>query len=96
MYESLKLEVHTFKTDLNLIKWHLKSNRKQKYLNAFNEFTKKISKIYGNNHPLLSELYQLFSQHHKAKGEAEDSINFMKSSLLNYSAIYGDNNLLVA
>ena len=55
-----------------------------------------MAKIYGNNHPLLSEMYHIFAEHHKAKGEVEDSINFIKSSLLNYSALFGDQNVIVA
>jgi hypothetical protein len=39
---------------------------------------------------MLSQMYELFSEHHKSKGEVEDSISFMKSSLLNYSALFGD------
>lgn len=79
-----------------MIKWYLKSNKKHKYLNKFNEFSNRLSNIYGSNHPLLSEMYQIFSDHHKSKGEVEDSINFMKSALLNYSAILGDQNIAVA
>lgn len=41
-------------------------------------------------------MYRIFSDYHKEKGEVEDSINFMKSSLLNYSAIFGDQNVILA
>jgi hypothetical protein len=41
-------------------------------------------------------MYHIFSDHHKSKGEIEDSINFMKSSLVNYSALFGDSNITVA
>lgn len=41
-------------------------------------------------------MYELFSEHHRGKGEAEDSISFAKSALLNYSAIFGDSNVRVA
>lgn len=46
--------------------------------------------MYGNNHPLLSDLYETFAKHHRARGEVEDCISFIKSSILNFSALGGD------
>jgi hypothetical protein len=96
VYEWTEPSRLSLSTDLSMLRWYLRSGRREKYLAKFNEVTSMIARLYGNHHPFLSEMYELFWEHHKAKGEVEDSINFCKSALLNYSAVFGDNSLKVA
>jgi len=46
-----------FKIDLKAIQYYLQKGNKFKYLSKFNDFSNRIQKLYGNNHPLLSDLY---------------------------------------
>lgn len=46
-----------FNIDLVMVKWFLRKNNKFKYLGKFNDISNKLQKLYGNNHPFLSDLY---------------------------------------
>jgi hypothetical protein len=56
------------KIDLKAIQYYLQKGNKLKYLNKFSDFSNKLQTLYGSNHPLLSELYEIFAEHHKSKG----------------------------
>jgi hypothetical protein len=95
LYHTSTPSLTSFKIDLRAVEWALRKGNQFKYLNKFNDFTNKIQRLYGSNHPFLSDLYELFSRHHKAKGQVEDSISFMRSSILNISAMSGDSNHII-
>ena len=78
------------------MKWYLRQKKKDKYLNTFNRIITLINTFFGDYHPLLSDVYDVFSLFYQNSGEVEDAITFSKSSVINILKICGANHFKTA
>ena len=71
------------------LKWHLKRKQKEDYIRCCDTYIRQATARFGEFHPVLSELYDLFSAYHLNCSQFEDAIIFSKSSLVNILKVCG-------
>lgn len=99
LYQSTRKEIinlASFHIALTEIKWDLQNERVEDALLKKDQLERRIIRWFGDVHPSLTELYNVFAVYFVNKCKFDEAMKYAKSSLANNSNLLGNNSLKTA